>query len=69
MTGFRRTALVNEAYVKLFGQRNVDWHNRGHFFAVAAQMMRRILVDHARHELSEKRGGNGVHVELHDSME
>ena len=63
------TAVVNEAYVKLFGQREVDWHNRGHFFAIAAQMMRRILVDHARRELSEKRGGGGVHLELQNAEE
>src|SRR5262245_25088959 len=62
------TAVVNEAYVKLFGQRDVDWQNRGHFFAIAAQMMRRILVDHARHELREKHGGGIVHVELRDSV-
>jgi RNA polymerase sigma-70 factor, ECF subfamily len=61
------TAVVNEAYVKLFGQREVDWQNRGHFFAIAAQLMRRILVDHARRELSEKRGGAVVHVELSDA--
>src|SRR5262245_50527345 len=48
------TAVVNEAYMKLFGQRDVDWQNRGHFFAIAAQMMRRILVDHARRQLREK---------------
>jgi RNA polymerase sigma factor (TIGR02999 family) len=63
------TAVVNEAYVKLFGQREVDWHNRGHFFAIAAQMMRRILVDHARRELSEKRGGGGIPMELQDAEE
>jgi RNA polymerase sigma-70 factor, ECF subfamily len=62
------TAVVNEAYVKLFGQREVDWQNRGHFFAIAAQMMRRILIDHARREHREKRGGDGVHVELHDAV-
>src|SRR5215216_1030589 len=58
------TAIVSEAYVKLFGQREVDWQNRGHFFAIAAQLMRRILVDHARREHSEKRGGGGIHLEL-----
>src|SRR5829696_3854178 len=63
------TAVVNETYVKLFGQREVDWQNRGHFFAVAAQMMRRILVDDARRELSEKRGAGGIHVELQDAAE
>jgi RNA polymerase sigma-70 factor (ECF subfamily) len=62
------TVVVNEAYVKLFGQREVDWQNRGHFFAIAAQLMRRILVDHARHEQREKRGGEAVHVGLDDAM-
>jgi RNA polymerase sigma factor (TIGR02999 family) len=61
------TVVVNEAYLKLFGQREVDWQNRGHFFAIAAQLMRRILVDHARRELREKRGGGFVHVELNDA--
>src|SRR6185436_560391 len=61
------TVVVNEAYVKLFGQREVDWQNRGHFFAIAAQLMRRILVDHARHEQREKRGGEVVHVGLDDA--
>jgi ECF sigma factor len=51
------TAVVNVAYVKLFNQREIDWQNRGHFFAIAAQLMRRILVDHARSELRGKRGG------------
>jgi RNA polymerase sigma-70 factor (ECF subfamily) len=63
------TAVVNEAYVKLFGQRQVDWQNRGHFFAIAAQMMRRILVDHARRDLREKHGAGIVHVGLQDSPE
>ena len=58
------TAVVSEAYVKLFGQREVDWQNRGHFFAIAAQVMRRLLVDHARHGLRERHGGRAVHVEL-----
>jgi RNA polymerase sigma-70 factor (ECF subfamily) len=61
------TAVVNEAYLRLFGQRAVDWQNRGHFFAIAAQMMRRILVDHARRELREKHGGGAVHLELNDA--
>ena len=62
------TTVVNEAYVKLFAQRQVDWQNRGHFFAIAAQLMRRILVDHARRELREKHGGGAVHVELDDAL-
>jgi len=51
------TALVNEAYLKLVDQKNVVWQNRAHFFGIAAQMIRRILVDHARAHKAEKRGG------------
>jgi RNA polymerase sigma factor (TIGR02999 family) len=51
------TALVHEAYVRLVGQRQVDWRNRTHFFGVAAQVMRRVLVDHARRRHASKRGG------------
>lgn len=61
------TAVVSEAYLKLFAQSEVDWQNRGHFFAVAAQVMRRIIVDHARRELCEKRGGRSLHVELEEA--
>jgi RNA polymerase sigma factor (TIGR02999 family) len=62
------TAVVSEAYVRLFEQRDVDWQNRGHFFAIAAQVMRRILVDHARRELREKRGGAAIHLTLDDPV-
>jgi RNA polymerase sigma factor (TIGR02999 family) len=55
------TALVNEAFLKLVNQARVDWQNRAHFLGIAAQLMRHILVDHARALCSEKRGG-GVHV-------
>lgn len=58
------SALVNEAYLRLVDQRNVKWHNRAHFFAIAAQMMRRILVDYARSHLYAKRGAGAVHVSL-----
>ena len=58
------TAVVHEAYLKLFDQRDVDWQNRGHFFAIAAQLMRRILVDHARHQTRLKRGGDVAPVPL-----
>jgi RNA polymerase sigma factor (TIGR02999 family) len=51
------TALVNEAYLRLIDQRRVQWRNRSHFFGVAAQLMRRILVDHARGRHAAKRGG------------
>jgi RNA polymerase sigma-70 factor (ECF subfamily) len=54
------TALVNEAYLKLVDQRRVRWQNRTHFFAIAAQIMRRILIDHARTRRYAKRGG-GAH--------
>jgi len=60
------TGLVNEAYTKLVDQRNVDWQNRGHFFAIAAQVMRRILLDDARRRLREKRGGGAVSVDVDD---
>jgi RNA polymerase sigma factor (TIGR02999 family) len=58
------SALVNEAFMRLIHQRNVKWNNRAHFFAIAAQMMRRILVDYARSHLYAKRGAGAVHVSL-----
>lgn len=58
------TALVNEAYLKLFRQRKIRWQNRAQFFGVAAQLMRRILVDHARANDATKRGGDRVNVSL-----
>ncbi|HEX4948681.1 MAG TPA: sigma-70 family RNA polymerase sigma factor [Blastocatellia bacterium] len=59
------TALVHEAYLRLLGQ-DVEWQNRAHFLGVAAQMMRRILVDHARQHQAEKRGSGGVKIALDD---
>ena len=58
------SALVNEAYLRLVDQRSVKWNNRAHFFAIAAQMMRRILVDYARSHLYAKRGAGAVHLSL-----
>jgi RNA polymerase sigma factor (TIGR02999 family) len=58
------TALVNEAYMRLIDQRSVSWQNRAHFFAIAAQLMRRILVDHARSRRYAKRGGEARQVSL-----
>ena len=58
------TALINEAYLKLIDQREVNWQNRAHFFAIAAQAMRRILVDHARSRHREKRGGDAEDLPL-----
>jgi RNA polymerase sigma factor (TIGR02999 family) len=60
------TALVNEAYLKLLGQRAVDWQNRAHFFAIAAQLMRRIVVDDARRRRSQKRRPPGVALPADD---
>ena len=58
------TAVVNEAYLRLMPQRGVRWENRAHFFAVSAQIMRRILVDYARQSHSAKRGGAAQKVTL-----
>lgn len=58
------TALINEAYLRLVGSAPVAWESRNHFFAIAARMMRRILVDHARARRSLKRGGEGRPVSL-----
>src|SRR5688572_12235828 len=58
------SALVNEAFIRLVDQRNVRWNNRAHFFAIAAQMMRRILVDQARSHSYAKRGAGAVQVSL-----
>lgn len=60
------TAVVHEAYLKLVDQRQVTWRNRGHFFSVAAQVMRRLLVDHARRRGAQKRGGEETRVTLED---
>ena len=60
------TALVHEAYLRLVEQRNVDWHDRAHFYGVAAQVMRRILVDHARRHAARKRGDGAHRVPLEE---
>jgi RNA polymerase sigma factor (TIGR02999 family) len=62
------TALVHEAYLKLVDQRHVRWHGRTHFFAVGAQVMRRILVDHARHKHRLKRGGERARIRLEEHI-
>jgi len=62
------TALAHEAYIKLIDQRNVRWQNRAHFFGIAAQAMRRILVDHARARQAEKRG-SGLVVSLDEAID
>ncbi len=61
------TALIHEAYLKLVDQKNVHWQNRAHFFGIAANLMRRILVDHARTKKRAKRGGSDIRVSLADA--
>jgi RNA polymerase sigma factor (TIGR02999 family) len=63
------TALVNEAYLKLVDAQGVEWQDRAHFFAVSAQMMRRILVDAARARGAEKRGGGWGKLDLNESID
>src|SRR6476620_8617891 len=58
------TALINETYLRLVDQRKVEWQNRAHFFGIAAQIMRRILLNYARDQNRQKRGGKVVHVSL-----
>ncbi len=62
------TALVHEAYLKLVEQRNVNWQGRTHFFAIAAQVMRRFLIDHARGHLREKRGAGERPIPLDEAL-
>jgi RNA polymerase sigma factor (TIGR02999 family) len=63
------TALVNEAWIRLAGERAMRWNDRGHFFAVAAQLMRFILVDYARRRRSSKRGGDLCRVSLTEALQ
>jgi RNA polymerase sigma factor (TIGR02999 family) len=62
------TALVHEAYLRLAGSNSIGWQDRVHFFSLAAQLMRRILVDHTRRRLAKKRGGENVTVVLDENM-
>ncbi|MBL8241914.1 MAG: sigma-70 family RNA polymerase sigma factor [Bryobacterales bacterium] len=62
------TALVHEAYMQLVDQTRVNWQSRAHFFGVAAQLMRRILVDHARNQGAQKRGGNAQVLSIEDNI-
>ena len=62
------SALLNEAFVRLVDQKNVQWQNRAHFFAIAAQMMRRILVDYARSRNYAKRGGGARAISLDEGL-
>ncbi len=62
------SALVNEAFLRLADQRDVQWQNRAHFIGIAGQMMRRILVDYARNRGHAKRGGSALHVSLDEEL-
>jgi RNA polymerase sigma factor (TIGR02999 family) len=62
------TALVNEAYLRLVDSSRVQWQNRAHFFAVSAQLMRRVLVDFARSRNYQKRGGDAIQISLHEEL-
>lgn len=62
------SALVNEAYIRLIGEHGIDWKNRAHFFGVCAQIMRRILVDHARSRDARKRGGPAQKISLENAF-
>jgi len=62
------SALVNEAYMRLAGEHGIDWKNRAHFFGVSAQIMRRILVDHARTRDAQKRGGGTRKISLENAF-
>ena len=62
------SALLNEAFLRLVDQNNVQWQNRAHFFGIAAQMMRRILVDHARSRSYAKRGGGALPLSLDEAL-
>jgi RNA polymerase sigma factor (TIGR02999 family) len=61
------TALIHEAYLKLAGQNNMTWQDRSHFFAISANVMRRILVDHARAKHRDKRGGDDIKIPLEEA--
>ena len=62
------TALVHEAYMRLIDQRNIEWRSRNHFYALAAELIRRILVDHARAKVAAKRGGGGAKLSLDEAL-
>jgi RNA polymerase sigma factor (TIGR02999 family) len=65
---FQTTALINEAYLRLIDAKDVRWQSRAHFFAIAANLMRRILVDHARRRDAEKRGGSQLRLTLDEGL-
>src|SRR6476469_3493276 len=62
------TALVHEAFIRLAGAQHLDWHDRAHFIGIAARLMRRVLIDHARERAVQKRGGGAFKVSLDEGM-
>lgn len=62
------TALIHEAYLRLINQATIEWKNRAHFYAIAARLMRQILVDHSRRRQAGKRGGSDIRVPLEEAM-
>src|SRR6058998_920439 len=60
------TALVHEAWLRLVGNQNREWHGRAHFFAAAAEAMRRILIENARRKAAQRHGGGAAHVDLEE---
>jgi len=62
------TALVHEAYLRLIDQNNIQWQNRNHFFALASELIRRILVDYARNRMAAKRGGQNIKLSLDEAI-
>ena len=62
------TALINEAYLRLIDAKDIHWQSRAHFFAIAANLMRRILVEHARRRDADKRGGSHIRVQLDEKL-
>ena len=64
----QETALINEAFLRLIDVKDVQWQNRAHFFGIAANLMRRILVDHARRRDAEKRGGDHIRLTFDDAF-
>lgn len=66
-SGLQATSIVNEAYLRLAGQKGFQWRSRDHFFAFSSRLMRRILVDEARRRNRSKRGGSAVHISLTDA--
>jgi RNA polymerase sigma-70 factor, ECF subfamily len=62
------TALVHEAFIRLSEETGIEWQNRSHFYGIAANMMRQILIQHARRHAAEKRGNNPIHFSIHDTQ-